>query len=305
MLKTAVTGVLVLILAAVVWSAPTGKTTSQQGQLKQLITELQNTPEDNALREKIIALVQKMRPRPALPQEARRPFMKGTTFMKDATSASDYELAITSYKEALLIAPWWPEAYYNLALTQESAGKFDEAIQSLKFYLLTKPKDAQHAEDRMYALEAKKEKAAKEEARAAQATRDEEARAAQAARDKEKQAEAIRSLEGARFIFHRSSNMYKVDYIVEVRDGQAVWGRNSLWNAPGMANDLGYEEWGRGPIEYFGSVIPGWAICKFHLHIGGGDWYGTFSEDSRSLRMVRLIEGKDVGGEEVGQYDRQ
>lgn len=136
--------------------------------LKQYIAELQKNPNDNALREKIIKHVQTMELRPQVPQEAKRPFMKGVTFQKEATSVSDYELAISAYKEALLLAPWWPEAIYNMALAQEGAGKFDDAIQSLKLYLLTGPKDAEQAENRMYAMEAKKEKAAQDTSPAAQ-----------------------------------------------------------------------------------------------------------------------------------------
>jgi tetratricopeptide (TPR) repeat protein len=133
----------------------------QPEQLKQLIADLQKNPDDYALREKIIKHVQTMEPRPQVPQEAKRPFIKGVTFQKEATSVSDYELAIGAYKEALLMAPWWPEALYNMALAQEGASKFDDAMQSLKLYLLTKPKDAQEAESKLYAMEAKKEKAAK------------------------------------------------------------------------------------------------------------------------------------------------
>lgn len=130
-----------------------------QEQLKQLMADIQKNPGDYALREKIIKHVQIMEPRPQVPQEAKRPFMKGVTFQKEASSVSDYELAISAYKEALLLAPWWPEAIYNMALAQEGAGKFDDAIQSIKLYLLTGPKDAEQAENRIYVMEAKKEKA--------------------------------------------------------------------------------------------------------------------------------------------------
>lgn len=130
--------------------------------LDQYVTELQKNPNDYALREKIIRHVQTMKPSPAIPAEAKRPFVKGITFQKEATSPSDFELAIKYYKEALLLAPWWSDAIYNLALAQESAGKYNEAMQNLKLYLLTKPKDADEAETKLYTLEAKKEKAVKD-----------------------------------------------------------------------------------------------------------------------------------------------
>lgn len=155
--KIMLIGAFVLNLTAIALAAP-------QDEFNQLMADIQKNPDDFALREKIIKLVQGMTPQPAIPQEARRPFMKGITFVKEATSAADYDLAIKAFSEALLLAPWWPEAYYNLALAQEAAGKFDDGIRSIKLYLLTNPKDKEEAENRMYAMEAKKEKAQKETA---------------------------------------------------------------------------------------------------------------------------------------------
>lgn len=131
--------------------------------LKQYVAELQKSPEDDQLREKIIALVQQLKPQPAIPKEASRPFNKAVTFQKEAKEPSDYDLAIVSYREALLAAPWWPEAYFNLSTAQEGAGKFDDAVRSIKLYLLTKPSemDVAQAEQRLDSLEAKKELAAK------------------------------------------------------------------------------------------------------------------------------------------------
>ena len=156
------TCVLVFSLTAFALAAQTEQSPPEQ--LKQLIADLQKNPDDFALREKIIKHVQTMKPAPEIPQEAKRPFIKGVTFVKEATSAADYDLAIKAFSEALLLAPWWPEAYYNLALAQEAAGKFDDGIRSIKLYLLTNPKDKEEAENRMYAMEAKKEKAQKETA---------------------------------------------------------------------------------------------------------------------------------------------
>lgn len=157
--------IFVLNFTAIAWTAP-------QDEFNQLTEEIQKNSGDYALREKIIKYVQTMVPRPQVPQEAKRPFMKGVTFQKEASSVSDYELAISAYKEALLLAPWWPEAIYNMALAQEGAGKFDDAIQSLNLYLLTGPKDAEETENRVYQLQAKQEltqrRAAEQEAKKAE-----------------------------------------------------------------------------------------------------------------------------------------
>jgi tetratricopeptide (TPR) repeat protein len=104
-------------------------------------------------------MVATMKPRPDIPKEAQRPFYKAVTFLKEAKDKSGYQLAIDSFREALSIAPWWPDAYYNLSKAQETAGQYDAAVQSMKLYLLTQPKaeDADEAEKALYALEAKQE----------------------------------------------------------------------------------------------------------------------------------------------------
>lgn len=151
--------------------------------LKQHVADLQKNPDDRALREKIVGLAANLKPPPAIPAEAKRPFFKAATFFKEAKDKGGFDLAIKAYKEALLLAPWWPEANYNLAQAQEAAGLYAEAIESLKLYQLTGPKgaDADEAEQKLYALEAKielaqkeKEKKAREAAVAAAARAEEE-----------------------------------------------------------------------------------------------------------------------------------
>lgn len=62
---------------------------------------------------------------------------------------------------ALIAAPWWSSAYYNLAVVAEKMGHVTDAIGCLKLYLLANPKapDAQAAQDKIYALEVKAERA--------------------------------------------------------------------------------------------------------------------------------------------------
>ena len=93
--------------------------------------------------------------------EARRHGIIATTLEKDAKEPSDYDLVIKEYDAALAAAPWWPEAMVSKAKTCEAQGQYQKAIDSLKHYLLTKPieADARTAQDKIYALEAKLEKA--------------------------------------------------------------------------------------------------------------------------------------------------
>jgi tetratricopeptide (TPR) repeat protein len=104
-----------------------------------------------------------MKPAPAIPEEAREHFVMATAFQKEAKDKRGYELAIKEYKDALLIAPWWPDAYSNLGILQKLAGQYDEAIQTLNLYLLTNPADARNAQDEIYKIKAAKKIAESEQ----------------------------------------------------------------------------------------------------------------------------------------------
>jgi len=131
---------------------------SPQDALNQFISDLQKNPGDNALREKIIRLVQTMSPTPTIPEEARRYFVEGNALLKAAKEQKGYGLAIDAYRQCLLIAPWWAEAYYNNAVALELANQFDEAMNVLKLYIATKPgeSESRKAQDKIYEIGAKK-----------------------------------------------------------------------------------------------------------------------------------------------------
>ncbi len=157
-------------------------------QLQQMVEQLQKTPSDNALRERIIKLGSEIKPAPVIPEEANRAFVKGNVFQKEAKDASGYELAISAYREALRSAPWWGDAYYNLAVALESARQFGVAIASIKLYMASVQAgsaEAREAQNRMYAIEAKNELANIPQARAAT--------------EREKDEALIKSLNGVRF----------------------------------------------------------------------------------------------------------
>jgi hypothetical protein len=54
-------------------------------ELQQMVEQLQKIPSDNALREKIIKLAIELKPAPAIPEEAREPFVMGATVLKKAS----------------------------------------------------------------------------------------------------------------------------------------------------------------------------------------------------------------------------
>ncbi|MGB2751834.1 MAG: hypothetical protein WBC19_07225 [Pyrinomonadaceae bacterium] len=201
-------------------------------QLQQMVAQLQKTPADNALREKIIKLAVTMKPAPEIPEDARRPFIRGNTAIKNASSAEDYANAAKLYQDALLLAPWWADAYFNLAKGQELHKDFDAAIQSLKFFLMTSPSaaDAREAQDHIYALEELRDKKAvsdKANSPEAKAARDQE-------NAKKELTDFLRSLDGA--VFVESWEIFGGDYRrrakVKIRGGELAFGHDAV-NANG------------------------------------------------------------------------
>jgi tetratricopeptide (TPR) repeat protein len=152
-------GKLIIFGFALLALAASAYAQSPREQLKLMVEQLQKTPADHALRERIIKLAGEIKPSPAVPEEARRHFVRGSAVAQLAKDAKQQMLAVEAYQEALKIAPWWGDAYYNQGVAQELAGKLDDAGKSFKLYILANPggKEARDAQDRIYALEGKKQ----------------------------------------------------------------------------------------------------------------------------------------------------
>jgi len=175
------------------------QSSNPQQTLNQYVSDLQKNPNDYALREKIIRHVQTMKPKPAVPEEAKRHLARGKAALRGAKEARDFQDAAEEFKKALLYAPWLAEGYYNLGVIQDKAGHYDDAIKNLKFYLIATPKapDAEKVKELVYEIEYRKEKAAKDkEAASRKAAEDSRAQQEAAAR---KQAEFLSRINGARY----------------------------------------------------------------------------------------------------------
>jgi tetratricopeptide (TPR) repeat protein len=107
------------------------------------------------LRERILKVSQRLTPPPAIPEAAERRVLRGKVAFKQATKPADNEPAIGEFQEAVRLAPWWSDAYFNLALAQEKAGRLADAIASYKWYLTASPdaKDFQEVKDKVVELE--------------------------------------------------------------------------------------------------------------------------------------------------------
>lgn len=142
-----------------------GKAAEDNGQLRKALDIYQSAlgevkpygNQDKLVRERIIGLVRRLDPRPTISEEARRHVVYGLTAMKEVKTPADYENAIKEFHKASQLAPWWGDAYLDLALAQENRGNYGDAAQSLSLFLLASPNDpeAEKAKTKMYELDYK------------------------------------------------------------------------------------------------------------------------------------------------------
>ncbi|MGA2649285.1 MAG: hypothetical protein ABSF28_02120 [Terracidiphilus sp.] len=117
-------------------------------------------------RRQILRQSQAMKPPPEIPEEARQHYVMAGVLAKSAEDEAGHgQRAIEEFKAALLIAPWWGNAYRKLAAAEAAEGHYQDAVASLNFYLLTQPIDARTAQDDIYRFLALEQGAADEEAK--------------------------------------------------------------------------------------------------------------------------------------------
>lgn len=133
-----------------------------RNELQQLTTQLQQSPGDQALREKIIALALALNPTPATPDPATMAEGAAEYAFNNAKGNSDFSDAAKQYEKALLLAPWLAADYFNCGIAHEKAGENKEAIRNFNLYLLAAPNadDAQTVKKRIGGLQYATQKAA-------------------------------------------------------------------------------------------------------------------------------------------------
>ena len=97
-----------------------------------------------------------------VPQEARAAYVQGNTMFKASQSDDDAKKAIGMYREAVILAPWFVDAWGNMEVVQEKIGDYKGAAESVGYLVKVEP-DGAHDQaklDHMYALQAKAKLAA-------------------------------------------------------------------------------------------------------------------------------------------------
>jgi tetratricopeptide (TPR) repeat protein len=134
-----------------------------QGALREYVAALGALPERPppkvAVRilERAILAARRLQPPPSIHPDAERHALRASTFLKIAATESDYERVMAEFRKVIAVAPWWADAYFNLAVVAEKAGRPDVAMGSLRLYLLAKPdaEDAQAVKRKVVELEVK------------------------------------------------------------------------------------------------------------------------------------------------------
>jgi tetratricopeptide (TPR) repeat protein len=275
------------------------QTANSQQTLNQYVADLQSNPSDTALRGKIIALALTMRPAPAIPEEARGHYVMATTFAEKAKSDTErakndsdlklanagFERAVAEYKAALLVAPWWADAYKKLAIAQKAAAQYDDAMASLNLYLLTQPADARDAQDEIYKLRALKQSAVDDQANQArrqqeeqQRQREEQQRAYAASPEGQFQS-LLKKIDGRRYTFPRG----QITLVIDVKGNDLVQGTiRNYTTTPDYYENGRYEIQGREttvPVDMDHTGEQFWTVQKVF----------TISEDGYRITMRRYF----------------
>ena len=104
-------------------------------ELQRMVEQLQTSPNDNVLREKIIKLAATLKPSAAVPDAAVAFEGRAQFAFRSAKSEGDFLAAAQEYEKAVAAAPWVPGYYADLCTIYEKAGKFEDAKRHCGFYL--------------------------------------------------------------------------------------------------------------------------------------------------------------------------
>ena len=255
---------LFIVLACATFFWGVARAQSPDDQVTQLIAQLQKSPNDQALREKIINLALTLNPKPAIPIAVTRAEGAAEYAFKNAKSNSDYSDAAKQYEKALLLAPWLAADNFNCGVAHEKAGENTAAIRSFKLYLLAAPNadDVLAVNKRIGGLQYADQKA--EDKQAVLAKQEADERAAQVRQAQADEA-LIKSLDGAVFVSHYSNPEGQFDHEFHIKGGYAtafdrVITSTSFGRQQGIHNGYLLTGWQFSDIPHTGRTFTGKVI---------------------------------------------
>lgn len=118
------------------------------------LDHLRETDADSGLIRRVIVLAQRASA-PPIPEDAKVSASVAARLAGQATSPAEMDQAISEYRRAIQLAPWWADLHYNLALVREKRGDYWLAATDLKAFLLAAPttREAAAVRTKIYELE--------------------------------------------------------------------------------------------------------------------------------------------------------
>ena len=110
----------------------------------QALPEPAPSADDQRIRERIIKVVQRLDTKPLVPDEARQHLKKSDDLIAansvlGGSATTSQQAAAAELRQAIRIAPWWPDATLKLATTLQKLQRVDEALVNLNLYKLADP----------------------------------------------------------------------------------------------------------------------------------------------------------------------
>ena len=133
-------------MTALLQSALQNQSGNQREVLNRVMDNYKTRVMSDAIRRPFIALAAKLKPAPAVPEEAIKYEGRAQFAFKNAESPADVLSAAKEYEKAVAVAPWVPGYYSDLCTIYEKAKKYAEAKKNCEFFLASSP-SAQEASD--------------------------------------------------------------------------------------------------------------------------------------------------------------
>jgi hypothetical protein len=270
---------------------------SQTSAFDQTVAEYRKAPSSEGAIA-IIKMASAMEQLPPVPEQARKHFVMGTVMFKKAKTPETYFQSASEFTQCIQIAPWLPEAHYDLALVNEASGDYDAAIGELKVYQLFKlsEDDARKVQDKVYAIEAEMQIKLTDDKNALAAAAAEAVAKQKAAQDARETADRMAKewlgrLDGAKFSY---KNVVADDFtnsvLISITRGMAILGQTPYFSGSMLRMNGSkhgrYLELGRAAIDANTRTF------LIHQTDAQDVWFEcAISADGQRLEITRRSEG--------------